>query len=663
MRLIKCYISSFGKLKDFSYEFKDNLNVVFEENGFGKSTFASFIKCMFYGVSDGKRSISSNERTKFKPWGSTEKFGGYLVFSTSKGEFRLERYFGNKSSEDEIKVYDNVSGKVIEVPENFANKLFGIDQDAFLSTLYFSENDLEVKPNSSLTAKYNESINVNSNEDTDKILETVKDAYKEYKYSGERGKIWDSARKISALEIQLSECEKTNEQLEILYKKEKQLSADLLILREEISLLSDKISIAGKAETINYKKGQIKALNQKLLSVENSISQLTLSLNGVEISRENLNSLEKISNDLQLIKDRITNLEQEILLISNQKEQKLSSSKSKFALPFTLLGVALALIGLVLSLYLSVYPLISISVIGLIVLCVGTLSFLKKPDVSLYDEQTSVKRIELENLNKTYNEYDSKLNDFLSVLLKGGNDYSSAISHINNAINEREKLTRYRSDILAEIESLSSDKDLELKVESDYGVDEIKASLERLNAQYAEKSDLLSKTKSDVKEMEKIVENVSVLESRLYEEKERKAKLDLEYQTLLNTYKILSDANENLKFRYKEPISKSFNKYLSVLTSGKKIAEIDTDFEVSVEEGGSRKDTAYYSKGYKNLFNFCRRFALIDVLFNNDKPFVILDDPFVNLDQEKLDSALKLVKEISCDFQVIYLVCHKSRTV
>ena len=54
MKLINCYISSFGKLQDFSYDFSSGLNTVIEDNGWGKSTFATFIKAMFYGLNSKK---------------------------------------------------------------------------------------------------------------------------------------------------------------------------------------------------------------------------------------------------------------------------------------------------------------------------------------------------------------------------------------------------------------------------------------------------------------------------------------------------------------------------------------------------------------------------------------------------------------------------------
>ena len=55
------------------------------------------------------------------------------------------------------------------------------------------------------------------------------------------------------------------------------------------------------------------------------------------------------------------------------------------------------------------------------------------------------------------------------------------------------------------------------------------------------------------------------------------------------------------------------------------------------------------------------RFALVDALFENEKPFIILDDPFVNLDESRLAGAMKFLDNIAKDYQVIYLSCHKSR--
>ena len=49
MKLISCTIENFGKLNNVTYDFSGECNTICEDNGWGKSTLASFIRVMFYG--------------------------------------------------------------------------------------------------------------------------------------------------------------------------------------------------------------------------------------------------------------------------------------------------------------------------------------------------------------------------------------------------------------------------------------------------------------------------------------------------------------------------------------------------------------------------------------------------------------------------------------
>ena len=55
------------------------------------------------------------------------------------------------------------------------------------------------------------------------------------------------------------------------------------------------------------------------------------------------------------------------------------------------------------------------------------------------------------------------------------------------------------------------------------------------------------------------------------------------------------------------------------------------------------------------------RLSLIESLFEKEKPFIILDDPFVNLDEDKIQHAKELINNISKQYQIIYFACHESR--
>ena len=113
MRIISCHIDNFGKLHNYDVCFSD-LTEIIENNGWGKSTLALFIKAMFYGLSgNAKKSISDNEFMHYTPW-SNESFTGRLVFETNgktyiiirdfsygkKGFFELRDAITNKISND-----------------------------------------------------------------------------------------------------------------------------------------------------------------------------------------------------------------------------------------------------------------------------------------------------------------------------------------------------------------------------------------------------------------------------------------------------------------------------------------------------------------------------------------------------------------------------------
>ena len=76
---------------------------------------------------------------------------------------------------------------------------------------------------------------------------------------------------------------------------------------------------------------------------------------------------------------------------------------------------------------------------------------------------------------------------------------------------------------------------------------------------------------------------------------------------------------------------------------------------------GQLRDGRTMSAGYKDLIGICMRFALVDAMYPGEKPFLILDDPFVNLDDEKLARGRRLLAVLSQDYQVIYFTCHGSR--
>lgn len=57
----------------------------------------------------------------------------------------------------------------------------------------------------------------------------------------------------------------------------------------------------------------------------------------------------------------------------------------------------------------------------------------------------------------------------------------------------------------------------------------------------------------------------------------------------------------------------------------------------------------------------CMRLALVDSLFSEKRGLLILDDPFINLDDDNLKYALNMLEQLGKEMQIIYLVCNSGR--
>ena len=154
MKLISCHIENFGKLKDLTYYFEDDLNVLFAENGWGKSTFAAFLRVMFYGFDgENRRNEDGNERLRYRPWGGGV-YGGSVTWSNGSKTYRMLRTFGARKKDDIFSLFDSETGLPSgDYTERTGEELFGIDKDSFCRTVFWSQSDHETSATTSIQAK------------------------------------------------------------------------------------------------------------------------------------------------------------------------------------------------------------------------------------------------------------------------------------------------------------------------------------------------------------------------------------------------------------------------------------------------------------------------------------------------------------------------------
>lgn len=669
MKLLSCYVSSFGNLKDFTYEFTEGLNTVKQDNGWGKSTFASFIKAMFYGLNDSKRTIEENERKRFSPWNSTEKFGGNLTFLWKGQKFKIERFFGNKESEDTVKLYDLATNKVFtegKAVEDIGKRVFSIDEEGYLSTTYFSQKDFEIKSNTSITAKYNEIYEIQDTDAFDGALNKLELKIKELKSRGDKGKIAELKRSISAVNDSI---ERTKLSVQTIGELEKQLDtvkAEREELDKNIKQLTVKLENASKKEAEKERDKRRAAINAELKEISDKKSRALRLLNGKTVSENQIEYAEKCITNLREIGARKRTLKADVADFAPVKSAETKPNTSLYVLA-AVFG-AIAVLGAVLAVFGYIWAL-SATGAGVIAGIFALAKILSARSKTLRERESGNKLAEIyERKMRDLRECEDGEKELISGLdaFFGGFEFFAELSYEQKAvalkdaikiIKECERVLDKLNAELAELNKFVISADTN-ETES---VSELNEKLKVATEWYKQKVTETERIKTRIDALDLAQDSLIDAENRRDELKGQLVESERQLKILTLTMEYMLKADETLKTRYRAPLSESLNKYVKMITGEKVSVSIDTDMKVSVNAGGAERETEFFSKGYRNLFEICKRFALTDILFTAEKPFIVLDDPFYNLDDEKLKESISLIKKLSEEYQILYLVCHESR--
>ena len=180
----------------------------------------------------------------------------------------------------------------------------------------------------------------------------------------------------------------------------------------------------------------------------------------------------------------------------------------------------------------------------------------------------------------------------------------------------------------------------------------------RLDEQFNVKMQLMS----ELQQIDNAAAKLAQMQAEKNWDAEQLVVLQQDISAINHARAFLKTASENLNTKFLDPMKSGLQKYLQIITQSKfENLNLDTDLRLTLNEFGLRRTVDYYSAGYQNLFELCMRLALIDTLFQNEKPFLVLDDPFVNLDEPKIKQAKQFLQTLSQTYQIVYFTCHNSR--
>lgn len=240
---------------------------------------------------------------------------------------------------------------------------------------------------------------------------------------------------------------------------------------------------------------------------------------------------------------------------------------------------------------------------------------------------------------------------------------SRKLTKIRDTLRDLDFALAQLSDAEAELIRFESENDmagLENLPESALDPAELRSAQAQCRARLGQLSEMIAGYNRDIDRDSIVVDRRQELEAELTRATEELERLGAKYATVTSTMQLLDQAKTNLSLRYMDAMKRAFFKYVSMLGGGENM-QIDLRLGVQAESDGKLRDKSFFSAGYKDLADVCTRLALADAMFAGDCPLLIMDDPFINLDDIRLEKALEMMRRLAAEKQVIYCVCHGSR--
>ncbi len=615
MKILKIHIERFGTLADMDLEFSSGVNRICRDNGWGKTTLSVFIRVMFYGFpSKGER---AKDRDRYNPW-EPGNYGGSLTFSSEGRSYTIYRFFGRSKSggDDSFHLIDEKTGKESSRWTGaIGTELFGMNEESFVNTAWIRQDTCSITGD--ITAKLGGESDV---------LEDLKR--------------FDQI--MSRTEKHLNRLSPLRKTGQIYRKQMEKQELEMEVLR----IPSVETSISRLEQQIEAEKSQ-KAVLMNGQTASRKLQQ--------EYSeREDYLSLKKVYDRLQkeyFLRDEIWEKQQEKFPegLPDEKKSSAASEKDpgeirreseektvwgiKNAGGAACLACGILLLAAAFPFAFLLKPVSAVSFLaGLMLSGIGIRSTLAEENRRQQEpdqfQQLLKRQSEEEAARAAWRELqraDRELRLFFEA-----NPRFEAMAE------------EYAGSGLPDVQSLR-----ELNERIRIADDEIR-SRENHIRELTQKQELLMDERERLAELQ---DKLSVIEEDL-------AALQKEYWVTETAARYLKEARDISSSRYMDTLQQSFQQYYEVIDPLRKVPlSLDADCRIRTLGGGLPRSEEVLSRGYRNLAALCLRFALLDAMYEQEPPCVILDDPFLNFDDSKAERAEKLLEKVSEKYQILYLSC------
>lgn len=596
MKIKRMELTGFGKFHNKTLELSDGLNIIYGENESGKTTIHNFIDGMFYGfLRPNVKSVRYlEEHMRYDPW-FKNKYAGILFFIHKGKEYRIEREF--TKSNERTKVYREATGEEITDTIDVGGKT-RILQPGYYFFGFNSNvyrNTISVKQ---LQTKTEEAL---SKEIKEKLVNATHALDEKISVKDAIERLDKDLKDIGSQRAPTSTYGRT---------------------KTEINKLKDDI------HKIRIKKDDYDGLLRESKVLEEQLNKTIEVLKDVEYLElqhiyDKGMELSKAIHDLE---ERMAMLKEYLLEDDYKTNQVENYNKIRKG---SLIGMgATVIIFLILSNVMDIN--LIMGVVSFIVLSILGFIFLKSGHML-----QAAKKIEEHNL-KNY--------------LKLKTDYE-----INTSQLENKKILYQRVMGNHTLETLRERLNMYAPT---YDINiERKASLE---AEITNIKLEIARNETNLNNLEKELSSMVVLEEELKDKEHFLQEMDKEIAAIELAKTTIEELSKNIHEDFAPHINKNVSDIIHKITKGKYgTIKVDDKLGLSIlnPTSGEILKMDALSGGTIDQLYFALRCGIITSISEENLP-LILDDCFIQYDDNRLKSVLELLIDIAQERQIILFTCH-----
>ena len=693
MIIRKLQLSYFGKFSEAVFEFRRGLNLVVGPNEAGKSTIMEAIPAILFGQRD---------KSRYRSWGRRSESTGCLTLEQSGGILKIERNIeSNRIRLEKLdslyQSQDSFSGKVspqgrsseARVYSEILEETFGLSDELLLrASLFFGQGQLEIPVNKNFPARIKSMISGFGSVDYDQVLHSLREdlftltRHNPWGKSKSRDRVLeltqaslDSARsQLELLQVELNRAEDELCSEESLASQRDQLAEEIVGAENYLAWLKRFYALEKQRNALVEKLDHIDSELRLVKSLEADLAALDADLNARGVAQD-------AAPELPASLFRHGRLGDELLRIDKEGRQLQGELQSRAAptLFWPLLGT---------------FALVCVAAVGFILrpgwldyLWYGTGATAALSWLLVYRRRL-LARIEKAALRKQLAALGARKRALQAERLTLEQELAAAgvdmTSGVPNAIDPEAQLPQQlllrRGELFGELKARERSAALETSYHQlirdlalldarldgerapvagkDLAADEIgpaeeellsrKLRLTELDLELSRLSGTPGKSSTLRMEVVSLEERCQELSERIEIMQRRVAALQLGHDVLLDTVR---EYREGALVRLGDAAAQK----LKILTTGRHQAiRFDDDLKAFLKaSNGSWQPLELFSCGTRDLVYLVIRLVFQEMIFPGRKLPLLLDDPFVNLDQERRQKMLVVLEKLSLEHQVI----------